>query len=596
MRAPEAEPEPEPEPPSKIHRSGDTMQPFLTTARREDATAEVPPSERAAVRAQIKALAKDVATAKTLEMMRHAARPVAVEGPRQTLFTEFMRGASETVRRVGTDRHLSTEDLMEAALAPKPDSARRTCERCVYVGECTADLCARSPDRVVRICSPDAATNPTGCMATLCFDGEQLERFLDAERPADDGSVENPVFRLGIPPSMRVSELQPRLDAVTVEALRWQLRIWHTMRPLVTSAFLDPTEQGLMRGILVPVLMRHLTVFNAGEYGRVSRWSNRYTPEVVKRLLAKPANLLLYLFDHPVVAWVLLWATKILKFVVCLLVFGFPEQDRERIIEQIKRAVSPLTHLPLVQSVVDTITTILRCYMDGVLSAGCIKDTVRAVWGGTIGAFGNMLGTAVSQTTSMVVGLFSPNGQRSVRSSVAWITEITIAPWQWMQWREIRTAHEWVTDLHHDMQTLYVCSTGRLCLGLVLFATRTMGVELFRKAVEDAIPVVGTAAKRFLASFNPIAERILGRKKGATMYDVVTALMQDMMTREVLAQLYDIMRMAADLIVCLARFVRAKLGGGGGHQEACCGESLVEWFRSIGESTLKRGAGAPAAR
>lgn len=81
----------------------------------------------------------------------------------------------------------------------------------------------------------------------------------------------------------------------------------------------------------------------------------RLGPNVVRRLLARSANVLLWLFDHPRWTWLLLWITKIAKFVVCLLVFGLPEADREVIIEKVTAAINPLTHLPFVEPMMQSL-------------------------------------------------------------------------------------------------------------------------------------------------------------------------------------------------------------------------------------------------
>lgn len=129
-------------------------------------------------------------------------------------------------------------------------------------------------------------------------------------------------------------------------------------------------------------------------------------------------------------------------------------------------------------------------------------------------------------------------------------------------WAQHWRGSQWAAELAISMRELYHCTTMRLCMGLVIFASRTLGLrhaavfprrrhatELFRTIVAGFVPHV-EGVEKFWATFSATYLRLLGGfKPDATLYDVIRAMLTDLASRQVLMQLYDAMEMFGSLLV-----------------------------------------------
>ena len=175
---------------------------------------------------------------------------------------------------------------------------------------------------------------------------------------------------------------------------------------------------------------------------------------------------------------------------------------------------------------------------------------------------------------------------RELNSGLTFAWNDIMDPWRWSTlWSDGFRAHyqgtKWAEDLNTDMSRLYNCTLARLSVAFVVFSTRTIGVEAFKGAMAALSPYV-YGLDKFMGKFSGYIATVLTKKSDASLHDVILALMVDYQSRGTLLELFETIRTMAGLFVCFAKLIQSKLGGGSkGNEEACCAESLLEWFRSL---------------
>jgi hypothetical protein len=229
------------------------------------ATAD-PPPEDAAAWARDQAGHAPGILAQLLEDADYAAgaeRPTADPGADGALYATFIAETKEAVRAVAVDANLTVAEHLRAAGALL-DGARASgrmpavdgafCERCTYVGSCSAFLCRKQPASVVRILAPRRA----GGGYTLCFDAAQLEPLLADFRREGRLRMANPVHTLGVTGGHAVDPEQfaATLDAETVAALEWQVVAWREWSALAGRVSADRGQRLMLRSLILPALAR----------------------------------------------------------------------------------------------------------------------------------------------------------------------------------------------------------------------------------------------------------------------------------------------------------------------------------------------------
>ena len=82
---------------------------------------------------------------------------------------------------------------------------------------------------------------------------------------------------------------------------------------------------------------------------------------------------------------------------------------------------------------------------------------------------------------------------RELNSGLTFVWNDIMDPWRWSTlWSDGFRAHyrgtKWAEDLNTDMSRLYNATLARLAVALVVFATRTIGVEAFKAAALSLAP------------------------------------------------------------------------------------------------------------
>lgn len=179
------------------------------------------------MRAYIAQLQEDIAVVAKLKTAANVQEGDSM--PSVQFYRRFIQNAVISVRKCPVDANLTLDDVLREALTIGKGAPRTVCDRCTYIGRCSANLCAKEPDRIVRICAPDAAT---ACRATLCFDAVELAEFLERwdgrGTVTDVDSMPNPALALGVSSGVPLNpnEIVTHLDGTTERALRWQVDMW----------------------------------------------------------------------------------------------------------------------------------------------------------------------------------------------------------------------------------------------------------------------------------------------------------------------------------------------------------------------------------
>lgn len=325
-----------------------------------------------------------------------------------------------------TQQHYVPGNVAVPASRPAPGS-------CLLVGAARANagLCEREPWRLVSVCSPDPlGTGP--CRLTLCFEADELAQHLarhGAPRPlldGDDGStappgtVPNPAWHdAGLDPGVRAL-LRPALDAATVQALHWQLRL-RDERRATQHALLTAQDRPILTRLVLPALVQALQVVpGAGLLGRVWRGLGEGR---IKSLLRIPANALVFVLEHPCPrasarcsaprggawmyddgCWPAVWLsmialmiTKAVRMYVCLLTFGVDRAQWDHLMHELRRAVDPRGRFPLLDVTLRLLWPLIECVHGAMtMSPGAVLACLGKVVAGIVETLGLPLAAALA--------------------------------------------------------------------------------------------------------------------------------------------------------------------------------------------------------
>lgn len=95
---------------------------------------------------------------------------------------------------------------------------------------------------------------------------------MEKAETAADGSIANPANGSGGPAPLKLGNVRSetlldRLPAASVEALQWQVRLWRAMLPLRDITYVDSVEQGILRGLVFPMLINGVYHMGTGGGG-----------------------------------------------------------------------------------------------------------------------------------------------------------------------------------------------------------------------------------------------------------------------------------------------------------------------------------------
>ena len=506
--------------------------------------------------------------------------------PAVQFYRRFTQQAAAAVRKVAVDRNVTLDDVLRTALMSGKGAPRRVCDHCTYFGDCTPDLCVKQPDRVVRICAPDAVS---ACRATLCFDATQLDQYLEEwtlRRTGPEDPLPNPALVMGISSGVDVKrdDLLPHLDADTERALRWQVDMWKEIGQLPNNTSLDPVEYGFLRSIVLPAIQRRITTYAESSF--IGRWW-RMTPEMIRKALRIPANILAYLLDHPWVKWLALWVAKILRFIWCLSIFGVDEHRMKEIKARIAEVVSVYYHFPLLKSVVSILVNAVECLMTGnpftcalvPLKAGwslhgSVQSTLFGLTTDAVASLGSALGVKMGKSLDvayMVAGEFSFKDLLSHSWSISGLRELVRSK------NDAIITNVYLQPLFREIRTFYEFSMTQIAVATGLWVLRHLPVEWLFQAF-DAVAMFCPPLVAQRAALSAAVYSLLDARKRATAHDVVVAMIADGGFVQQLGTFYELIGILGNLVGCglvpLFRHVPGLQRFAG--PEMCCTNSILD--------------------
>ena len=507
--------------------------------------------------------------------------------PSVQFYRRFTQNAVVAIRKVPVDVDLTLEDVLREALTAGKGAPRKVCDHCTYIGRCTAAMCAKEPDRIVRICAPDAAT---ACRATLCFDAVELQEYLETQRSSDMDPIPNPAIALGVSSGalLNVDDLETHLDKQAEQVLRWQVDMWKEVGQLQGDTQLDPVEYGFLRAIVLPSIHKRITNFTETSF--VGRWW-RMTPELIKKALRIPANALLYLMDHPWVTWLALWVAKILRFVWCLSVFGVDAAQMKAIKARIRDVLSLSYQFPFIGTIVDTIGTLLDCFMNGNLMTctfmplmigerimkgmrtqffGMVTDSISAM-GKTFG-----VGKGFSKIVDLQFMLLQDDN-----FSLSFIDIMKYA-WDRTGVNEMITSNLYVQPLHREIRNLYNFTAYHLALGTGLWVMRHLPLgHLFKvfDMVAMFVPPLAASRAGLEMAIGSLLKKRQQLDENSTIHAVVVAMVNDVSFVQQVTVFLDLISVFGNLLGCGVIALLRRFPGPWSFMAespaACCTDSIL---------------------
>ena len=514
--------------------------------------------------------------------------------PSVQFYRRFTQNAVVAIRKAPVDVDLTLEDVLREALTSGKGAPRNVCNHCTYIGRCTAAMCAKEPDRIVRICSPDAAT---ACRATLCFDAVELQEYLEkweTRRKSDKDPLPNPAIAMGVSSGalLNVNDLLPHLDEHAEQVLRWQVDMWKEVGQLQSEMTLDPVEYGFLRAIVLPSIQKRITKFMDKSF--VGRWW-RMTPDMIKKALSIPSNMLLYLMDHPWVTWLALWVAKILRFIWCLSIFGVDAEQMVRIKARIRDILSLSYQFPFIESIVNIIGNLLDCFVNGnVLS--CLSAPMSITWNITKGASMQLFGLVtdsiamMEKTTGIGLTKFIDPAFMTVRDGS--LLNLMKACWNGTGYTEFVdniTTDMYVQPLYREIRNLYHFSAFHLCLATGLWVLRKMPLAAVFQVFDAVIMFVPALAVQRIALEKAVQALLKKQKQNSTLHDAIMAMISDVAFLQHLSVFYDLISIFGNLLSCGVIALMRRFPGpwsfAAESPAACCTDSILDDLKFVKKHT-----------
>jgi hypothetical protein len=520
-------------------------------------------------------------------LVRRTEKLVDVKQNGTQRFNQFLAETTAAVRRIRVDPDTTLDQVLRRGFEDRP--VRPECDRCTFVGACNPTMCRDEPTRILRLCTP----NPTGdqCRAVLCFDALELEGLLATDPNAT--TIPNPALALGLHGgvSLKPDDLTPTLDAHSVAALRWQVTLWREFGVLQRQLGIDNLERGLLRVVILPALAERIG--RAGD-NTVVRFFRNATPAVLQRMLRSSANMALYLLENPVVRWLALWMTRMMRMMLCWAVYGVKREELATLGEHILSAINVHYHHPLLSELLNTLWYFAECTF-GLRPMDCIRAAgtgLRGVWhtvGGFLGDIWVMFGDRFGLWT--VFNALTTTARRiNIRNAnMSWyaltnavLSECTRGLFQlnsdeFEAWMTNEYVAGLVLPLYNDLRELYAAGAHGLSVAFALHVLRYVRVDRLlsdlAKLGDFLLPLVDairTAAARYLPS--------RAWKVAPTVHEFVLWMLHTGSYRMALQQLYDLMQWTARILHCAIVVLAQRFGlvEGGDSRTVCCGRDVLD--------------------
>ena len=552
-------------------------------------------------------LADDVRLAQGLRSVGSSMRksvPQAKEDSRE-LWTNFTKRASIAVRGMHLSPNTSMDDLMRAVLGDNTPDARLEkdsgfCNRhCEYVGAlASAERCTADPTSIVSLCSPDSTTR--NCRLTLCFDAEELGEQIAAFRASGRVKMPNPAL---INDRINRELLLPELDADTVDALEWQVRLARE-RSALRAATINAEDRGVLIGIVLPAIAH--AVMRTRPAAFVTRVYRAYTPAYVQRKLSSAGNALLYLLEHPWLNTIALLLTRLVRAMLCLYVFGVDAKQWGHMKEAILGVADPQRHFPILAALLDILGTTLGCIRDSFTNPiACVGAVLKLglrlpVWlvtfcnntmdqvAGSLSPTLRLL-TGMAQQSTTLIGFTDNFSVLGVLGGVLnAVTFGKVNPFSDAQETNTRVeaAVKMTDPVRLVFEEFYGAAVGNVTMGIILWFTRRISVETALRGL-DTIPVLMPAAmalRHIHVAFKQAAPNTL-----ATVHHCILFVFEQQVLRDSLVRVLETIRVLADILRCVGAFFQQIVGQYTGRSanyteetgSVCCVQELQEMFRQV---------------
>ena len=516
------------------------------------------------------------------------------DAPQKRVYARFLAESDADLRRTRVDPDLSLDELLMMLGEPMSEKTNRpSCDHCTYIGACSPTLCRTKPERIVRVCTP----HDGNCLHTLCFDATELTAYIS---PDAEGEIPNPVLQLGVTGGVPLDPktLEPVLDVDTAAALRWQLAMWRDFGVLQGQVTVDSTELGFLRGFVLPAIAARIE--RMGDT-MVGRWFRRITPAAVRRMLRMPANMLMYLLDHPFVMWIALWVAKIMRMVACLFVFGVDEKLVKKVRQKIMDVVNVTYQYPLLNDLIDMLLSIMECVVkrEGLSCVTNIGSVMfRSVWSSmsTMAGFVN----DSFATFGRVTGLWSENISNQLSRMGMMIEDGNFLQWVNIMLMNITDGRfkvgsltddgidNWevtnmVVPLHREMRDFMNANWQTLGMALAITLLRYVPLVALMKGVATIgliyPPLLPMSIWLTTLSSLPTVEQ------DASVRQALIVLLRDVSMVWQLAHLYEWLTVIGQFLKCGVAAISVQLGvpdswrqsiGVDNDRGLCCGANVLE--------------------
>jgi hypothetical protein len=392
----------------------------------------------------------------------------------------------------------------------------------------------------------------------------------------------HPVLALGVTGghAVPVDHFPAAIAADTRMALEWQVIAWREWHLLRADHLQDPRTEGILRGLVLPALLRAAEKYAArGEdkdqqLSRLSRFWNRGVAVVAHAA----AGVVQMVMANPLVMTVAVILSELVHSVMCLMAFGSTTALVENALESLRQWLDPQWRL--LHVCIDLIKTAYSCVFGGLALVECAWKGLKGM-----GYIGTILLEMAQGMVEGVRGLFDkaagslwPNLQMGIRDLSQGENVDALGP-----------------TLIQNLRNLLDQAANVFGTVLLVWLTRSVSLDALRRWLDvmvrhqwQWIQNMGTKMVHLLEHLRWEFEKLVpgGFGDNTTLHDLVVITLREYQRAQKGAeQLVRLLRTLQSITECMVvwlyRHLRQLVGLGGDAVDPnrCCTAALVVRFQ-----------------